>query len=540
MVRHSGVDQGGRAGAEQPGRDVADDLVDQAGRAGTRRPAGGRPPAAPRGPRAGAAPRAAPSGRPGRPGRRRPRRRSRSTSARRRRGPGRQPGYAPSCPPPPAAAAGWPGCRRAGCGRSTGGRRRARCPTPAMTASTVPRSACTSIRAASEVIHMLVPSAAAERPSRVAAYFQMTYGQPRRIEVSQATLPASASLAAYPQVDPDPGGAQRGGAAGRDRVGVGHGDDHPGDPGLDERGAAGAGAAGVVAGFQSDDGGAALGPLPGLRQGDDLGVRPAGVRVEALPHDLAVVVEQHAADHRVGAGRAEPARRQLDRTPHRLIDGDAGHRAAPALSLAGPRAGGQGGCGHGAAGRRRRSPGTAQPPRGARHGTLKPAAGSDPSVPRAVSHPDCLGADEPPPTVGPGFSPGPPGGQSRPGRGLTTVGPWITAGSEFHRVPPARGGLHGQSYTPMRVRRHLGEVLHSGITRQVTPRRRSTATYEPGWLLATVFISEATAIASRGSVNRLPASERDTPMESVTRAARRMLPRRSFSSTKPRSRSVGS
>ncbi|RAO59880.1 hypothetical protein PSN01_02558 [Micromonospora saelicesensis] len=72
-------------------------------------------------------------------------------------------------------------------------------PTPAMTASTVPRSACTSIRAASEVIHMLVPSAAAERPSSVAAYFQITYGQPRRIEVNHATLPASASSPRTPR-----------------------------------------------------------------------------------------------------------------------------------------------------------------------------------------------------------------------------------------------------------------------------------------------------------------------------------------------------
>ena len=49
-----------------------------------------------------------------------------------------------------------------------------------MIASTVPRSSCTSARAAADVIHLLVPSAAALRPSRVAANFQMTYGRPRR------------------------------------------------------------------------------------------------------------------------------------------------------------------------------------------------------------------------------------------------------------------------------------------------------------------------------------------------------------------------
>ena len=41
-------------------------------------------------------------------------------------------------------------------------------------ASTVLRSVCTSVRATAEVTHWLVPSAAADRPSRVAANFQIT------------------------------------------------------------------------------------------------------------------------------------------------------------------------------------------------------------------------------------------------------------------------------------------------------------------------------------------------------------------------------
>src|SRR5690242_17021791 len=57
-------------------------------------------------------------------------------------------------------------------------------------------------------------------------------------------------------------------------------------------------------------------------------------------------------------------------------------------------------------------------------------------------------------------------------------------------------------------------------------RRRSIATYEPGWDLATVFISEAAAMTSRGSRNgRLV--DRPTPIEMVTSWARLTSPRRS-------------
>jgi hypothetical protein len=49
-----------------------------------------------------------------------------------------------------------------------------------MTASTSPRSRCTSARLASPVTQRLVPSAAALRPSSVAAYFHVTKGRPVR------------------------------------------------------------------------------------------------------------------------------------------------------------------------------------------------------------------------------------------------------------------------------------------------------------------------------------------------------------------------
>ena len=57
-------------------------------------------------------------------------------------------------------------------------------PIPTTTASLSARSRATSARAASPVIHFDVPSRAADRPSRVAAYFQVTKGRPVRWAVS--------------------------------------------------------------------------------------------------------------------------------------------------------------------------------------------------------------------------------------------------------------------------------------------------------------------------------------------------------------------
>src|SRR5699024_10136023 len=45
---------------------------------------------------------------------------------------------------------------------------------------------CVSERDTAELIHWLLPSAAAERPSRLAAYFQVTCGRPVRIKCNQA------------------------------------------------------------------------------------------------------------------------------------------------------------------------------------------------------------------------------------------------------------------------------------------------------------------------------------------------------------------
>ena len=72
------------------------------------------------------------------------------------------------------AAAGAPSSSRTvSCGSSA-----STVPVPTTMASHSARSRCTSARAASPVIHRLVPSAAAVRPSSVAAYFQVTNGAP--------------------------------------------------------------------------------------------------------------------------------------------------------------------------------------------------------------------------------------------------------------------------------------------------------------------------------------------------------------------------
>jgi hypothetical protein len=104
---------------------------------------------------------------------------------------------------------------RSGC-TAPGTPRTARCgssvravPAPTSTASVRARSRCTSARASAEVIQRLEPSAAATRPSSVAAYFQITYGRRSRTAVSQAALTAAASAASGPLTTSTPASARR-------------------------------------------------------------------------------------------------------------------------------------------------------------------------------------------------------------------------------------------------------------------------------------------------------------------------------------------
>jgi hypothetical protein len=125
-------------------------------------------------------------------------------------------------------------------------------------------------------------------------------GQPRQVA-------GSTSISRTPELDIDAMRPQRRGTARGDRVRV----DDPGDDanhaGPNERLGARTGAADVIARFHRDHGGAAARPLTRGRERPDLGVWPAGVGVEPLADDLACLVEDDAADDRVGAGRSEPS-----------------------------------------------------------------------------------------------------------------------------------------------------------------------------------------------------------------------------------------
>ena len=116
-----------------------------------------------------------------------------------------------------------------------------------------------------ELTQRLVPSAAALRPSRVVANFQVTNGRPCSTAKVQTLFRSPRLDRQKSRLDLDAGGAQRVGSPGRGRVGVGLGEHHPAYAGRDQRLRARAGAAGVVAGLEGDDGGGAA--RPGRRPG---------------------------------------------------------------------------------------------------------------------------------------------------------------------------------------------------------------------------------------------------------------------------------
>ncbi|CAD5138510.1 protein of unknown function [Microbacterium sp. Nx66] len=111
-------------------------------------------------------------------------------------------------------------------------------------------------------------------------------------------------------------GAQPLRAAAGDLTGVVERVDDPRHAGLDERERAGAGATGVIAGFQRHDRRRApCSARRELREGVDLGVRGAGAPMPALGQHLAVGGEDHGAHLRVDPARA--AGREGERTIHR-------------------------------------------------------------------------------------------------------------------------------------------------------------------------------------------------------------------------------
>ncbi len=81
----------------------------------------------------------------------------------------------------------------------------------------------------------------------------------------------------------------------------------------------------VAARFQRDVSGGAPRPVAGGAQRMDLGVRLAGLLVPAFADDFAVT-HQHAADARIGRGRAQAALGQLQRARHHaVVDGGKTH-----------------------------------------------------------------------------------------------------------------------------------------------------------------------------------------------------------------------
>jgi hypothetical protein len=83
------------------------------------------------------------------------------------------------------------------------------------------------------------------------------------------------------------------------RIGIRHRTDHACDAGLNDRIGAWACAAGMAAGFEVDVQRAALSAFSGGFNGKDLAVLLARISMEAIPRDLAVLVQYDRPDARI-------------------------------------------------------------------------------------------------------------------------------------------------------------------------------------------------------------------------------------------------
>ena len=164
-------------------------------------------------------------------------------------------------------------------------------PVPTRIASLASRSSCTRWRAAVPVIHWLLPSDAAARPSSVDAHLTVTHGRPARDRGQPLMQERLRLVGEHPAEHLDAAGAQVVGAAARALPRVAECVDDARDSGVQQGDRARARAAGVVAGLEGDDGGQARGiRSPVCRRGQlrervDLGVRRAGAVVPALGDD---------------------------------------------------------------------------------------------------------------------------------------------------------------------------------------------------------------------------------------------------------------
>ena len=112
----------------------------------------------------------------------------------------------------PRAAAGAPRHRRVRERTLRRGSSASTVPTPVSIAELRARQACTSARAASPVIHWLVPSASAVRPSRLMASFTRTHGSPVRMRLKNPAFSSCASASSRPDCTAMPAAVERSGA----------------------------------------------------------------------------------------------------------------------------------------------------------------------------------------------------------------------------------------------------------------------------------------------------------------------------------------
>ncbi len=332
---------------------------------------------------------------------------------------------------------------------------------------------------------------------------------------------------AQPEFHVDPVRTQGRGAACGYRVRVddtGHDPDHTR---ADQCLGAGTGSADVVTRLHRDHGGAAASPLSGGHERPHLGMRAAGVRSEALTDHGSRRVEDDAAHGGVGTGGAESKRRECDGTHHRSVFG----RGSPSSP---PRT----------AQKRRRIA-----PSGAR-GEERTCGGGAGPVGAAIAHTSRIDRALSPirtVTVGLRFTLSPPVTGCHRVAGLPS--PTIGLGAAHRRFgisPSPASALVGMTLSVPRAAAtrttsstQPAEVLLTDLVRLCShrpgsspygPVRRSTATYDPGWLLATVFISLASAISSRGSVYERRVDSA-TPTDTVTRPTSLTPSRRLFTLT---------
>ena len=205
---------------------------------------------------------------------------------------------------------------------------------PTRIASLSARSRWVSRRAGSELTHRDVPSAAALRPSSVVASFQVTNGRPDSTANVQARLTARASSASSPPSTSTP--AARSLAAPPRATGFvsDWANTTRATPAATSACGAGAGAAGVVARLERDDGGAAASAVAGPGERVDLGVRRSRAPVEPLRDRRTGGVEEDTPDAGVGAERHAGRGGELEGARHRgALCVPAGHRGSALSSV---------------------------------------------------------------------------------------------------------------------------------------------------------------------------------------------------------------